>query len=535
MGNRLEEKVVSFIDLGTNSVRLLVVKINRNYSYKVLRRQKDTIRLGDGEFDKNILSDAAMERAVSACRQYVDISHNFGAKEVITVATSATREAKNRGEFIRLMSEYAGADLNVISGDEEARLIYLGISSGIEIGKEKYFFFDIGGGSTEVIVGDQFDHYYLRSLKLGAIRTTGSFSLGKNDGILSDAEYEYLCGRLRDKVHHVARETKEYNITEAYGSSGTIISVITAAAKISDACCNCSTDDSDDSSCQSAGIDDIKALLEYLKTVPNDEKKKIQGISPERADIILAGTAILYVVMEECGIKRITVSERSLRDGMLVDYLSRIPGFPHAENMPVRKRSVRQLGRSCRIDEKHAMKVSDHALSLFDSGILAGIHNYSSEEREYLEHASYLHDLGQFISFSGHQNHSYYVITKSQLLGFDQKEKIIIGLISRYHRKKMPKKSDGGFNCLSSEEQEMVIFLSALLRIAEYLERNHDERARECEFLIPDDSSGSGSPKIRITSEEDCSSEIQLIEKDMKNLQKAFGREFSVTFRERTA
>ncbi|UUX92450.1 Ppx/GppA phosphatase family protein [Methanoplanus endosymbiosus] len=529
MGDRLEEKVVSFIDLGTNSVRLLVVRINRNYSYKILRRQKDTIRLGDGEFDKKILSEAAMERAVSACRQYVDISRNFGAEEVIAVATSATREAKNRDELIRCMSECAGADLNVISGEEEARLIYLGISSGIEIGKEKYFFFDIGGGSTEVIVGDQSGHNYLRSLKLGAIRTTGRFSLDADDGILSDKDFKYLCGSLRDKVHHVVRETRKYNISEAYGSSGTIISVITAAKKISDACISESDDgvySGDYEGCQYfANIEDIQALLEHLRTIPNDDKKKIPGISPERADIILAGTAILYTVMKECGIKKITASDRSLRDGMLVDYLSKIPGFPHAENMPVRKRSVRQLGRSCRIDEKHAMKVSGHALSLFDSGIVAGVHNYGPKEREYLEYASYLHDIGQFLSFSGHQNHSYYVITRSQLLGFDQKEIIIIGLIAGYHRKKMPKRSDEGFSSLNPEDQKRVTFLSALLRIAEYLERSHDERDRICEFVIPDDN----CPKIRISSEEDCSSEIQLIENDMKNLKKAFGQEIFVS------
>ncbi|EHQ34177.1 Ppx/GppA phosphatase family protein [Methanoplanus limicola] len=529
MGDRLEEKVVSFIDLGTNSVRLLVVRINRNYSYKILRRQKDTIRLGDGEFEKNILSEAAMDRAVSACRQYVDISRNFGAEEVIAVATSATREAKNRDELIRRMSECAGAELNVISGDEEARLIYLGISSGIEIGEKKYFFFDIGGGSTEVIVGDQSGYNYLRSLKLGAIRTTGRFGLDTDNGILSDRDFDNLCRSLRDKVHHVARETRQYNISEAYGSSGTIISVITAARKISDACIsengNGASDMDYDGSCSySAGIEEIYLLLDHLRTIPNDEKKKIPGISPERADIILAGTAILYTVMKECGIEKITASERSLRDGMLVDYLSKIPGFPHAENMPVRKRSVRQLGRSCRIDERHAMKVSGHALSLFDSGIMAGIHNYSPKEREYLEYASYLHDIGQFLSFSGHQNHSYYVITRSQLLGFDQKEIIIIGLIAGYHRKRMPKRSDEGFSSLNLKDQKKVTFLSGLLRIAEFLERSHDERERICEFVIPDDK----CPMIRISPEKDCNSEIQLIKNDMKNLKKAFGREIFI-------
>jgi exopolyphosphatase/guanosine-5'-triphosphate,3'-diphosphate pyrophosphatase len=305
--------------------------------------------------------------------------------------------------------------------------------------------------------------------------------------------------------------------------------VITAARKISDACIGDNANEASgmdyNGSCQySAGIEEIFLLLDHLRSIPNGEKKKIPGINPDREDIILAGTAILYTLMKECGIEKITASERSLRDGMLVDYLSKIPGFPHAENMSVRKRSVRQLGRLCRIDELHAMKVSGHALSLFDSGIAAGVHNYGSKEREYLEYASYLHDIGQFLSFSGHQNHSYYVITSSQLLGFDQKEIIIIGLIAGYHRKRMPKRSDEGFSSLNLKDQKKVTFLSGLLRIAEFLERNHDERERICEFVIPDDK----CLFIRISSEEDCSSEIQLIENDMKNLKKAFGREISI-------
>jgi exopolyphosphatase/guanosine-5'-triphosphate,3'-diphosphate pyrophosphatase len=173
-GMQTGEHIVGFIDLGTNSVRLLLVRFNANHAFTVLSEQKETVRLGEGEFRRNLLQPEAMRRAATVCAKFAEIARSRGAGHVICVATSATREARNRGTFVRHIRRVAQVDCRVISGKEEARLIYLGVASGANIGGKETLFIDIGGGSTEVIVGDQQQYRFLDSLKLGAIRLTGN-------------------------------------------------------------------------------------------------------------------------------------------------------------------------------------------------------------------------------------------------------------------------------------------------------------------------------------------------------------------------
>src|SRR5512133_3495044 len=158
-----EPRVVAFLDLGTNSIRLLLVRINPNLSYTVLSRQKEVVRLGEGEFIDQELQPEAMQRAALICRQFADLARSRQADELIAVATSATREATNQAEFVQLLKEEAGLDVHVVSGKEEARLIYLGVSSGMNLNGSKALFIDIGGGSTETIVGDQKQHDFLET------------------------------------------------------------------------------------------------------------------------------------------------------------------------------------------------------------------------------------------------------------------------------------------------------------------------------------------------------------------------------------
>ena len=190
--------VTAFMDLGTNSVRLLVVRVNPNQSYTILRKEKEFARLGEGEFQDQYLKEEAMNRAISICEHFRVLALSYGTTEIVAVATSATRDALNRNEFLERLRDEAGLDVRVVSGKEEARLIYLGVSSGEHLAEQNCLFIDIGGGSTEVIVGGQNEYEYLDSMKLGAIRLTSIFFLPDESGPVAPERYALICQHVRN-------------------------------------------------------------------------------------------------------------------------------------------------------------------------------------------------------------------------------------------------------------------------------------------------------------------------------------------------
>jgi exopolyphosphatase / guanosine-5'-triphosphate,3'-diphosphate pyrophosphatase len=509
-------KIVSFIDLGTNSARLLVVRLNMNHSYTILTRQKEVVRLGEGEFSENYLTEEAISRTVAVITGFVKIARSFQSEETIAVATSATRDARNRDDLITRVREEAEIELNVISGPEEARLIWLGVSSGHDIGTVQSLFIDIGGGSTEIIVGDQTRTFLLRSLKLGAIRTTTMFIPPDLTGPVPDPLIRKIRQHVRGWASHTIRHVRRYQVEQAFGSSGTISSLELIAAGMKELAPS-----------HQQGVltrAELSAVVSYLSSLPLADRRLIPGLNPDRADIIVAGALILDSLLEQAGISRIQISSRSLRDGLLVDYLSKIPGFPYAELMPVRESSVRQLGRSCHISEHHADHVTRLAFHLFDSAQECGLHALPGDARELLGFASYLHDVGQFISFSGHHQHSYYLITNAPLLGFHDLEILMMALIARYHRKKLPRRKDPGYSQLSADDQATVQILALFLRMAENLDRSHDGRVTQARLSMKD----RRTVQLTIGCESDWTLEEWAIRGDMESFEQTFKKELVV-------
>ena len=505
------EKVVAFLDLGTHSVRLLIVRLNTNYSYSVLTRQKEPIRLGEGEFEDDLLTDDAIGRTVNVCGRLMGLARAFGTSEVVAVATSATREARNRGIFLQRLSEESGLDVKVISGEEEARLIYRGVVSGIELGNRKALFIDIGGGSTEVSIGDAEAYYLLKSLKLGAIRLTNHFFPNGVEGAVEEEYYAIICNHIRNTLIHTVQKVKTEEIDLVVGSSGTIENLQQIAHNVYHR-------DEEQQGLPVLYHKDLRRIRSTLCLLPLAERRRLSGINPDRADIIIAGAAIIETFMEELGIKEIRVSDRSLQNGLLADYLSKVPGFPHAEETSTRRRSVTQLGRSCNINEVHAKTVTRIALSLFDSAKDIGLHSFGARERELLDYAAFLHDIGQFISFSGHHNHSRYIISHAPLLGFDQREIEILALICRYHRKKVPKTNEPALRDPDPEAQSVIRVLSTLLRLAEHLDRSHSEIVTSAQLMQADNH----TVQLEIVCRGDSSLEVWAVESDTKAFSKVF-------------
>lgn len=509
--------VVAFLDVGTYSIRLLLVRLNPNQSYTILSELKEPVRLGGNEFAGNMLDSAAMDRAVLVCASFANMARESGAKEMVAVATSATREADNQRDFLKRLRTEAGIEVRVISGREEARLVYLGVSRGLHLDGKSGLFIDIGGGSTEISVGDSQDFKYLDSLKVGTIRLTQMFQLDEPTKPIPKSHYAMVCNYVRNAAVRTIEQLRHNPFDLAVGTAGTIRNLAgIASLRANRAASN------GDLTITRAELSDVVGIL---RGVPLPERKKTPGLNPDRADVILAGAAILEVLMDELRIKQLSTSRLGLRDGLLVNYLirSREHSDPVYE-LSARRRSVLLLGRRCNFDEKHALAVARLALDLFDSAKQLGLHDFGDAERELLEYAAILHDIGVFLCFVNHQAHTYYLVRHADLVGFDQMEIATIAALARYHRKGRPRPEHPEFADLDKQGQAIVSRLFVLLRLAERLERSHHGVVQRARLR----KAGSDDIKLVVKAEGDCSLELMAIKKDQRAFEKAFDRQLVV-------
>ena len=508
---------VAFIDVGTYSIRLLLVRLNPNQSHTILSELREPVRLGGNEFFSNKLDSEAMDRAVLVCTRFADMARNNGADEIVAVATSATREALNQREFLRRLRRQANIEVRVISGREEARLVYLGVSRGMHLDSRTGLFIDIGGGSTEIAVGDERDYKYLDSMKAGTIRLTQMFQLDEPTRPIPSSHYKLVCQYVRSAAVRTIEQLKQNPFDIVIASAGAArnlagIASLRAGRPI----------EGNELTLSRSELSDVAGLL---RSVALPERKKIPGLNPDRADVILAGAATLEVLMAELGVKQLTTTRLGLRDGLLVNYLirSRKHNDPLYE-LSARRRSVLLLGRRCGFDEKHGHAVAALALSLFDSAKSLELHKFGDEERELFEYAALLHDIGVFLSFVNHQAHTYYLIRNADLIGFNQMEIAIIAALARYHRKGRPRSDDPEVASLDKHGQSIVNRIYVLLRLAERLERSHHGVVQQAGLYGADNS----HVKLVVKAEGDCSLELMAISKEQKAFAKAFKRELIV-------
>lgn len=508
-------QTIAIIDIGTNSARLLVVRVNPDLSYKIISQRKESIRLGQGEFPSMQLQPEAMHRALLVCHRFVEMAKAKQVDEILAVATSATRDARNQAEFLRRLRREAGLEVRVISGKEEARLIYIGISSGLHLEGRRALFLDIGGGSTELIVGHQLEYDYLDTLQLGHIRLTMNFLKDDTEPI-SQERYQQIQEHVRDVAVRVLQKASQFELDVAVGSSGTIENLAEMAARRSQ--------DPAEASPSTLSLAALTGLRQQLCGLPLNERRKFDGMDEDRADVIIAGAAILETIMQELKIEEIRVSDRSLRDGLLLDYLSRL-GRQHPEaGSSFRETSVIRLGRSLGFNEAHARQVAGLSLQLFDSSLELEFHDYGEWERDMLYYASLLHDIGISLSYSSHHSHSYYFIQNADLLGFDQTELQIMATLAYFHRKQAPKKKYKPYRRLRKPMRKRIRKLSSLLAIAESLDRSHLSLVEEAWFSAPKKKKAV----LHLNPSEHCPLELWGVDYQKQAFKKAYKRSLSV-------
>jgi len=491
-------KKLAAIDIGTNSFHLIIVSVKEDGDFEIVDREKEVIRLGEGSGgDIKLIKEDAQLRAIQTLKRFKGIADSHQAI-VRAVATSAVRESQNKIEFIKRVFEQTGIEIETISGNEEARLIYLGVLRAVPIFEKKILVVDIGGGSTELLVGEKGNTLYSTSLKLGAVRLTQRFF--PNYDI--DTDSINACRKLVElELINVAESIKVIGFDLCVGSSGTIMStglMIEASKK---------------GKLQDGTILNNYEFIKKDFSVVKDEvlgrkttarRKKIPGLDVKRADIIPAGIIILDEIINLFDSKRMTISGYALREGIVIDTLNKtIDDRPKLKLNDIRKNSVMNLAKSCSYNLDHCQHVASLALSLFDQ--LQGVHNLDSVCREYLEYAAILHDIGYHISASNHHYHSFYIIKNSELLGFNENEINIIAHTARYHRKSHPKLSHEDFIALPDKTQMIIKKLASILRVTDSLDRIHKKVVKSLNVTVTNDK-----VILKLEKEKGTSLEIEL-------------------------
>jgi len=468
----MKSKRLAAIDIGTNSIRSIIVEVAGKNNFRVLDDEKETTRIGEGMGTSSSLSRDAMQRALRALQRMTDIARGFGAKTVQAVATSAVREAKNRDAFLRRVKDEIGIKVRVITAEEEAWLAFLSMLHHFDLGKQRFLGLDIGGGSTALIFGMSTHVENIHCLPLGAVRLTEKF-LHRDP--ISENDFKALRRHLKQHLLPI-RNGGEVGAQMLIGSGGTVTTIAEVHKAIQRE--------------KYAGVHgyemnraQIQHVLEVLRRKSLKERRAIAGLNPDRADIIVAGVAVVNQVMKVFDINTLKVSERGIREGLILQMIAGNGAFDKKDTLTKYtkanwRKSVKEFAESCRYEAPHSQHVTRLALSLFDQ-LCPAANEKTAPERDLLEAAGVLHDVGYFINYTRHHKHSYHLIVHSHLVGFSPREIALIANIARYHRRAAPRKKHENFAAMSRPDQKLVLKLSAILRLADGLDRSHSQRVRE--------------------------------------------------------
>jgi exopolyphosphatase/guanosine-5'-triphosphate,3'-diphosphate pyrophosphatase len=471
-----DELRVAAIDVGSNSIHMVVAQVDSSGGISVLWRVREMVGLGRISFPAKRLTKLSMDRATVTLRRFLAEAHRWQCEDIVAVATSAVREAENGGEFIERVRNELDVHIRVVSARDEARLIYLGVRHGIDLRGGPNCILDIGGGSVEFIVADADKPLMLESRKLGAARMTARF-------IKSDPpepkDIKALLANYDEQLTPVLEQVRQFKPRRFIGTSGAILNLAAMSARDR----RSADDDDDDTNGAARSMillpEQLERTVKSLSGSTSDERGTMPGLDEKRKEQIIAAALLLQEVLRRLEIKEMEVSDSALREGILVDYLARHrPELEIRREAPQpRRRAVLDLGRRCHWHREHAEQVARLCVRLFD--LLRPLHGLGREERELIEYGALLHDLGASIGRAKHHKHSMYLILHGDLKPFSSNEVRTIANIARYHRKAFPTRKHPTFARLPRRFRRTVRIGAALLRIADGLDRTNCAVVRE--------------------------------------------------------
>jgi exopolyphosphatase/guanosine-5'-triphosphate,3'-diphosphate pyrophosphatase len=498
------------IDIGSNSIKLLVVNAISSDSFVVTGRDKEAVRLGHETLHNRHLSDEAINRAAETIKRYRSLAESRGAEKIFAVATASVRAAENAAEFIERVEQETGIHVEILSGVEEARLIGIAASTGCAFERESLLNIDIGGGSTEISVMHDGLPVKLFSVKLGAVGLTEKF-------ILSDppraAEISALQEAVISALERPTRELQNVKWQAATGTSGTILALgelISAKSKTGS--------NGAERGGKTFSLAALEKFIENLVGLDFNQRLAAFDITSQRAEIIIAGSCILRGVMKSLKIGELTTCNYSLREGIIIDNLRKWeeisrPSIPDLQES--RLRGVLALAKRFNYEQEHSLQIARLAETIFD-GVAAG-YNLDRSHRLLLSAAALLHDIGYYISHEDHHKHSAYLIKNSELTGFSEEQRDVIAAVARYHRGVLPKGKHREMAGLNPNLRAVVMKLSGILRVADALDRSYDNRVENLHVGL-----SAAEINIKLESPKNCEREIQAAEQKRELFEIAF-------------
>jgi exopolyphosphatase/guanosine-5'-triphosphate,3'-diphosphate pyrophosphatase len=452
------------MDVGSNALRLAIAEFKSPTRYKILARKRVPVRLGESVFKTSRIAPVTLEAALEAFREFRDLMKEQGVVLHRAVATSATREAKNRSTFLDRVHEETGIDLEMIPGTEEARLVALGVRAKVKLSGTALIM-DVGGGSSELALLQGGEILLVESHNLGTVRLLeqlGEGAKGKGGSLRIFRE------TVRASRFPLLESLRGHRVTKLVGTGGNIEAL--ASLNSPDA-------DKDDSVRRpvSVPVARLQNVMESLAKLTPEERVKKHNLRPDRADVIVPAGAIFEYVAKRTRVTRILVPFVGLVDGVLLD-LARAAGASGKKELESSQtlNAARALMRKYDTDPKHSTHVTALALSLFDQ--LKSVHGMGKRDRLLLEIAGLLHEVGNFISPNGHHRHAYYIISETPILGLTDEELHVVACAARYHRKAPPDASHECYAELNVKAKERVRGLAAILRLADALDHDHRQR-----------------------------------------------------------
>ena len=496
------------IDVGTNSIRLVVAEVEPDGTFRVLDEEQEMTRLGRGLYRSGRLGHVPMERALEALGKMKAIADGFAVRELRAIATSAVREATNGREFCREAWRRHRLRVEVISAEEEAQLAFQSVQRHFGLEGQSTAVVDIGGGSAEVVLalGGVVEH--IHSLPLGAVRLTERWV--RSDP-LKRKHWKKLKRAIDGSIKSVIGKKPPFAAEVMIGSGGTFSNLAQMAR---------SAREGEPGPVQGYVLTrgDVMRLLDRLRETPLGARRQIPGVNPKRADILVAGAAVVARLAKRLGAQRVLVNERGLRDGVLLSMLPEHVGVTvsAAAESQDRMERVRVFARRCRSNERHTAHVAALALSLFDQ--LRDAYQLPAEGRDVLQAASLLHDIGYLVNHAKHHKHAYHLIMHGDLAGFTAREVELIANVARYHRRALPTASHENYARLEREDQRLVRRLAGILRVADGLDRTHTQAVSAVRWQV-----AANRACLEVTASRLPRVELWDAERKGRLLEKAFG------------
>ncbi|HVX13297.1 MAG TPA: Ppx/GppA phosphatase family protein [Pirellulales bacterium] len=491
------------IDVGTNSIRLVVAEALRDRNYRILTEEKDMTRLGKDLATTGRLNPAAVERSLEALSRMKQIAAGYQVRELRVIGTCALREATDGETFCRRAKQEIGLDIEVIGADQEAHLAFSSVARAFNLDGKNVAIADIGGGSTEIILasGRAIEEVY--TTPLGAVRMTDMYCNGHDA-----CDIQHLLDGIDRELR---RQTKRLmfwpHLLIGSGGTFTTLAEMIMAGK-------------GQTGLPLRGYEvthaEVGHMLDRLRKLPPKARRGLPGLSPDRADIILAGVAIIEALMRRFRVNRLQVHDRGVRDGLLLHMLDQSFG-PRADDPHDQEAAIERFAAASGVEPKHARHVAKLAGQVFSQ--IMGESELNSSDRMLLETAARLQDVGYLIDYEKHHKHSYHLILHSRLAGFQPHQLELIANIARYHRGKEPKKKHDNFRRLSHKDQQRVRKLASILRLVGGFDRSNTQQVRE--IIV---SMTSHETIMRAVSDEPPEVDLWAARRRAAPFEKAFGR-----------